>query len=223
MKNSLAPLFALAASMVLALTVRAQPEPKILVVDIVKVFNNHYEKQIEEAKIRGDEQKAEADMQDMMKAGNELVDQYKAQLDQSKNPALTPEAQAKAADEAKKLYDDISHKQNDLDNFKQTVQRQLQERAQNIRSVLVDSISKTAADIAKRHGATLLLDKSGVSLFGANFLVYSDPAYDITDEVIKEVNKDRPLSLPGSSSTTPAAPSGDEPKPAVPPVTPTNP
>jgi|HubBroStandDraft_2_1064218.scaffolds.fasta_scaffold230988_2 outer membrane protein len=226
MKKSLTPLFALAASLVLALTVRAQPEPKILVVDIAKVFDNHYEKQIEETKLREDAQKAEADMQGMVKAGNELVDQYKDLLDQSKNPALTPEARAKADDDSKKKLDEIKSKQTDLDNFKQTVQRQFQERIQNIHGVLVDSISKTATDIAKRRGATLLLDKSGISAFGATFLVYSDPAYDITDEVIKEVNKDRPLPVPDSSSTAPApaAPSSDEPKLTVPGLTtPTNP
>src|SRR5580692_11659210 len=183
MKKSLTPLFALAASLVLALTVRAQPEPKILVVDIAKVFDNHYEKQIEETKLREDAQKAEADMQGMVKAGNELVDQYKDLLDQSKNPALTPEARAKADDDSKKKLDEIKSKQTD--------QRQFQERIQNIHGVLVDSISKTATDIAKRRGATLLLDKSGISAFGATFLVYSDPAYDITDEAIKEENKDR--------------------------------
>ncbi len=193
-------------------------------VDIAKVFDNHYEKQIEETKLRADAQKAETDMQGMVTiAGNELVDQYKALLDQAKNPALTPEAQAKADDDSKKKLDEIKSKQSDLDNFKQTIQRQFQERVQNNHSVLVDSISKTATDIAKSHGATLLLDKSGVSAFGVTFLIYSDPAYDITDEVIKEVNKDRPLSLPGASSAAPAVPSGDEPKLTVPALTPTSP
>jgi outer membrane protein len=222
MKKSLMPLFALAASLVLALTVRAQPEPKILVVDIAKVFDNHYEKQIEETKLRGDAKKAEDDMQRLVKEGNSLVDEYKELVEQSKNPALTPEAQAKADADSKKKMDEITTKQNELNSFKQTVQRQFQERIQNIHSLLVDGISKTAADIAKRHGATLLFDKSGISAFGANFLLYSDPAYDITDEVIKEVNKDRPPALPDSTSTEPA-PSVTEPKLTVPGLTPANP
>src|ERR1035437_4119140 len=98
MKKSLISLFALAASLVLAHTVHAQTEPKILVVDIAKVFDNHYAKQTEEAKLRADAQKAEDDMQHLVKAGNDLVDQYKDLVDQSKNPALTPEARAKADD-----------------------------------------------------------------------------------------------------------------------------
>ncbi|MGA3006407.1 MAG: OmpH family outer membrane protein [Opitutaceae bacterium] len=205
MKKSIASLLALAASLVLALTLRAQPEPKILIVDIGKVFENHYEKQEKEAELRSDEQKAEGEMQRLVKEGNDLVDQYKDLLDQSKNPALTPEARAKADDDSKKKMDEIKSKQNELDTFKQNIQHQLQQRIQGIRNILIDSISKTAADVAKRHGATLLLDKSGVSIFGADFLVYSDPAYDITDEVIKEVNKDRPAPAPGSPAAVPSS------------------
>ena len=225
MKKSLTPLFALAASMVLALTVRAQSAPKILVVDIGKVFENHYEKKEKEAEILGFKEKAQEDMQRMIKEGNDLVDEYKDLLDQSKNPALTPEARAKADDDSKKKLDEINNKKNEANSFQQTVERQLQERIQNIRSVLLDSISKTAADVAQRHGATLLLDKSGVSIYGANVVIYSDPAYDITDEVIREVNKDRPLTPPADSGTTPAAPSGDDSsnKVVVPGLTPTSP
>jgi outer membrane protein len=223
MKKSLTPLFALAASLVLALTVRAQPEPKILVVDIAKVFDNHYAKQTEEAKLRADAQKAEGDMQQLVKDGNDLVDQYKGLVDQSKNPALTHEAQAKADDDAKKKMDEITSKQNELNSFKQTVQRQFQERIQTIHNGIVSSITVAATNVAKRHGATLVLDKSGVSAFGAPLLIYSDPAYDITDEVITEVNKDRPPAPPASSSAAPGAPSADEPKLTMPSLAPTNP
>jgi outer membrane protein len=222
MKKSHIPFFALAASMVLALTVRAQSEPKILVVDIAKVFDNHYAKQTEEAKLRADAQKAETDMQGLVKEGNDLVDQYKDLVDQSKNSALTPEARAKADDDAKKKMDEITNKQNELNSFKQTVQRQFQERIQTIHNGLVSSIGIAATNVAKRHGATLLLDKSGISAFGAPFLIYSDPAYDITDEVITEVNKDRPPAPPAGSSAAPSAP-GDAPKLTLPALTPTNP
>jgi outer membrane protein len=111
-----------------------------------------------------------------------------------------------------------------LNSFKQTVQRQFQERIQNVHNGIVSSISIAATNVAKRHGITLLFDKSGVSAnAGAPFLIYSDPAYDITDEVITEVNKDRPPPSSDSSGPAPAAPSSDEPKLTVPPLTPANP
>ncbi len=72
-------------------------------------------------------------------------------------------------------------------------------------------------------GATLVVDKSGPTLFGIPTVIYADPAYDITDDVIKEVNKDRPA--PAAPAAAAAAKPGDPvqfnvpvatPKPATP-------
>lgn len=223
MKKIHSSLFALAAFAVLALPAWAQPAPKVLVVDIGKVFDSHYERQEKQTQLANDEQKAEQEMEQLVKQGNDLVDQYKDLVDQSKNPALTPEARSKADDDSKKKMEEISNKKNELDTFKANTQREFQQRIQNVRGVLIDEISRTAADIAKRHGATLLLDKSGASIFGANFLLYSDPAYDITDEVIKEVNKDHPMPPAATSSAAPAAPASDGPKVILPGLTPKKP
>ena len=72
------------------------------------------------------------------------------------------------------------------------------------------------SDLAKKQGGTLVIDKSGPTLIGIPSVVYSDPGYDITDAVVKEVNKDRPapvVAAPAASATTPAAAA---PKPAAP-------
>jgi len=224
MKNLFSSVLALAAlAAVAAPLAHAQPAPKILVVDIGKVYDNHYQRQEKEAELRNDQQKAEAQLQDLNKEGNDLVAQYKDLVDQSKNPALTPEARTKADNDAKAKLDEIQKKRKDVDDFQNNVQREFQQRIENFRSLLIDEISRTATDVAKRHGATILLDKSGVSIYRANFLVYSDPAYDITDEVIKEVNKDRPQVTPAASSSTTPAPSGTAPKISVPGLTPNQP
>jgi outer membrane protein len=65
--------------------------------------------------------------------------------------------------------------------------------------MMVEEISKVAVEIAKKKGATILIDKSGPTLIGVSNFLYVDPAYDITEEVSKELGKDRP------ASATPAA------------------
>ena len=54
-----------------------------------------------------------------------------------------------------------------------------------------------------------MLDRSGPTLFGIPSVLYSDPSYDITEEVVKEVNKDRPPAAavkPAAPVAAPAAP-----------------
>jgi outer membrane protein len=86
---------------------------------------------------------------------------------------------------------------------------------------MIEEITKSAVEIAKKKGATFLLDKSGPTLVGVSNILYFDPSLDITDEVATELNKDRPAATaaPAASTTaTPAAPAatGDSPKITVP-------
>ena len=66
-------------------------------------------------------------------------------------------------------------------------------------------------DGAKRQGATLLLDKSGPTLIGVSNIIYADASYDITDEVLKEINKDRPAAVTAPAAPAPSAPAASAP------------
>lgn len=224
MKKTIHSLLALVAFGATALIAQAQPAPKILVVDMAKLYDGHYKTEEQNAKLRGDEQKAQEELDKLNKEGNSLVEKYKELVDQSNNPAATAEAKAKAQTESQKLLEEIQRKQREVQSFQTNTRNSLQQRIQTFRSLMVEEISKTAVEIAKRKGATLLVDKSGPTLIGVSNILYADAAYDITDEVNKEVNKDRPASAPAAAATTPAAPkadaSTDAPKITVPGVTP---
>jgi outer membrane protein len=140
--------------------------------------------------------------------------------EQANNPALTAEAKAKAQTDAAKKYEAIQQKQREVQSFVQNTQRSLQTRLQNFRSLMLEEISKTVVEVAKRKGATLVLDKAGPTLIGVSSVIYFDPAYDITEEVAKELAKDKPAASPTTPVlNAPAAPtsgSTDTPKITVP-------
>src|SRR5260221_12248904 len=87
------------------------------------------------------------------------------------------------------------------------------------REMLLEEITKVVKDVAKRKGATLVLDKSGPSAFRIPIVLDSDPGFDITDEVIAEVNKDRPPAAPAAPASTPplaTKPTATTPAPSTP-------
>ncbi len=201
MKNSIKSLVAIAAFGALVLGVSAQPAPKILIVDMAKLYDTHYKTLEQNAKIQADDQKAQEEVEKMNKEGNGLVEEYKALNDQSNNPTLSAEAKSKAQDAAQKKLESIQNKQREVQTFIQNTRNSLGQRLNTFRSLMLEEISKVATDVAKRKGATLLIDKAGPTGIGISSFIYSDPAYDITDDVMKEVNKDRPVGAP----TAPAA------------------
>ena len=217
MKKTIQSLVAVAAIAFSAVTTHAQTAPKILVVDLAKLFDTHWKTQEQTAKLQEDEKKAQDQLAVITKDGNALVEQFKELDEQSKNPTATAEAKAKAQGEAQKKYDEIQQKRSEQNSFIQNTRNTLQQRFQTFKTLMIEEITKTAVEIAKKQGASLLLDKSGPTLVGVSNVLYFDPSYDITDQVMTELNKDRPANspTPAPAAAAPAA-TGDAPKITVP-------
>jgi outer membrane protein len=222
MKKPIRTLCALLAVGAASIAAQAQPALKLLVVDMAKLYDTHYKTVDQNAKLQSDDQKANEEVAKMNTEGNALVEEYKALNEQATNPALTAEAKAKAQNDAQKKYEAIQQKQREVQTFVQNTQRSLQTRLQNFRSLMLEEISKVVVDIAKRKGATLVLDKAGPTLIGVSSVIYFDTGYDITDEVAKEIAKDKPAGTPDAKATSgtptvvPPSGSGEAPKITVP-------
>ncbi len=209
MKISLPFLLALGAFAAPSFVAQAQPDLKVAVVDMSKLYDNHWKTKDQLAKLKTEQQQAAAQFDQMTKDLNTMVTQYKELDEQSKDPMTTAAAKAKAEADAQKLMAQIQAKANDRNTFGQTVQREFQQRLQNFHQLMIDEISQKAVAIAKAHGATLLLDESGVSLLDTKTVLYSDPAYDITDEVAAAIEKDRPATTPDVAAPAAAAAPAD--------------
>ncbi|HRE05109.1 MAG TPA: OmpH family outer membrane protein [Opitutaceae bacterium] len=195
------------------LVAQAQPAPKIFVVDMAKLLESHYKTEEQMAKLRADEQKAQVELERLNKEGNALVEQYKEFVEKANNnPLASNDAKAKAEQEAQAKLEEIEKKKQEIQVFKNNVERQLAQRLRSFREIILEEISKAATDIAKSKGATVVVDKSGPSGIGISNFIYLDPSYEITDDVLKEVNKGRPAT-PAPAATAPATTTGSTPAP----------
>lgn len=204
MKNPVRTLFVVALAAGAALVAQAQT-PKIVVVDMAKLYDSHYKTEDQNAKLKADEQKAIEELDRLNKEGNDLVAQFQDLKDKVNNPAAAAEAKQKATAEAQKKAEEIQRKQAEVQQYQVNTQRLLQQRIKNFQSVLLDEISKLATDIAKKKGATILFDRSGPSMLGISPLIYSESSLDITDEVLAEINKTRPAAPAVAPVAAPAA------------------
>ena len=205
MKNPIKSLIALTVLAALATGANAQPAVKLLVVDMAKLYDTYYKTVEQNAKIQADDQKAQEEVEKMNKEGNALVEEYKSVEEQTRNPALSADAKTKAQADAQKKLEAIQNKQREVQTFIQNTRNTLGQRLNNFRAVALEEISKAASDIAKRKGANVLLDKAGPTGIGISNLIYADAAFDITDDVQKEINKDRPA---GAATAAPAPAAG---------------
>lgn len=182
----------------------AQPALKLVTVDIAKTYDSYWKAAEGNAKFQDAQQKAQEQAQEYQKQGQLLVEEYKELAEQAKSTLLTPDAKAKAEQAAAKKLEDIQRKDGEMRNFLSATERSLQQQQLTRRELLLEEITKVVNDTAKRKGATLVIDKSGPSVYRIPVVLYADAGYDITDEVIAEINKDKPATVPAAPASTPA-------------------
>ena len=193
----------------------AQPALKIVTVDMAKIFDSHFTTQEKMAQLGDAEKKAQEDLEAMNKERAALAEQYKEALDKSKNTLLTADARTGAEQDAPKKLEEIQRKQSEMQAFFQNVRSSLQQRRTSFQSLLLEEISKKVTEIAKRKGATLVVDRTGPSLLGIPPVIYADAAYDMTEDVIAEINKDRPATPAGTTPAAPTPPAATTPAPST--------
>jgi outer membrane protein len=156
-----------------------------------------------------------------------LKAQFDELTEQTKDPTATADAKAKSAADAQKKLQELQQRLTERNNFGQQVRGEFQQRQQNFHDTMMDEIGQKAAGIAKKHDGTLLIDKSGITVLGAHTVIYADPSYEITDEVMVEINKDRPAAsavpapapAPAAGAAAPAPAASSMPSMTVPGVT----
>ncbi len=205
-------LVALAAALAAA-GLSAQPALKVVVVDMAKVYDTHYKTKEASDKFNDAAQRAQEQLDRINAQLQTAADEFKALVEESRSTVLNEQARNKAGADAQKKREEIERMNAEAQTFRNNTQRSLQVRAKNHRDLIMDEIMKVVNEISRAKGATLVLDKSGPSVFGVPVVLFADPAYDITEEVLKEVNKDAP---PPSATAPAAAPAAPAPAPGAP-------
>jgi outer membrane protein len=106
----------------------------------------------------------------------------------------------------------------EINEFRTTREKQLQEQSVRMRGGIVDEINKVVEAKVKSENFDLVLDKSGPSLNGVPVVLYARDNFEFTEEVIKSLNKNKekdaaspkadaaPKAEPAPAAATPATP-----------------
>src|SRR5438105_13315938 len=97
----------------------------------------------------------------------------------------------------------------EINEFRQTRERQLQEQALRMREGIVKEITDIVMDRVKTQNMDLVFDKSGMSLNGVPLVMYSRDNYDFINDIVAALNKPGRVSAEtkttDSTSTTSAS------------------
>jgi outer membrane protein len=196
----------LVSLLVVPIAAQAQGTLKIGTIDMNRAFREYSKTKDAEAKINDAKNQAK-------KEYDERADAYKKALDDINNlnkqldaPALSADAKTQKAKERDDKISNIKNMEREINEFRQTRERQLQEQALRMREGIVKEITDVVMEKVKTNSLDVVFDKSGNSLNGVPVLMYSRDNVDFTNDVIAVLNKPGRVTAPlatGSATATP--------------------
>src|SRR6202030_2227124 len=163
----------LASLLLLPIAARAQGTLKIGTVDMNRAFKEYNKTKDAEAKINDAKNQAKKEFDDRADAYKKALDEINNLNKQLDAPALAPEAKTQKAKERDDKIANIKNMEREINEFRQTRERQLQEQAMRMREGIVKEITDVVNEKVKSDGYDFVLDKSGPSLNGVPLVLYS--------------------------------------------------
>ena len=201
-KHLIIPILSLVISLGSAFTASAQT--KIGTVDMKKTFESYWKTKEAETKMSETRFTIKRDLDERNEKLKELQDSIEKLNEEIKKPELSKE---KNQGKNKEREDKIVEWQNmmrTLQEYRVEKEKQLADQTLRIRNGLVDEIKKVVDAKVKSEGFDLVLDVSGNSINNVPVVLFANPKYDFTQEIVDKLNADHPKAANPEKAAPPA-------------------
>ena len=179
----------------------ARAQPRLATIDLGRVFTNYWKTQ----DINADLQKQQADiskqLKEMMDEYTKMKEDYQKLLDSSTDQTISAEERDKRKTAALKKLQDIREQENAIRGTDSSKKEEMGMKQQRLRANIMAEIRTVLVAQAKSAGYTLVFDTAAMSAQLTPIVVYSSGENDLTDAVMKELNKLAPPDYPKPADT----------------------
>src|SRR5256714_7405968 len=192
---------------------------KVGTVDMNRAFKEYNKTKDSEKKINEAKDAAKKEYDDRAENYKKALDEINKLNQQLDSPALSADKKTSMAKERDEKIANIKNMEREINDFRQTRERQLQEQAMRMRETLVKEITDVIMDRVKSSGYDMVFDKSGQSTNFISVVMYAKDSMDFTTDVITTLNKrpattttEKPATSPAAATTTTTAAPATSPK-----------
>src|SRR3954469_15386056 len=188
---------------------------KIGTVDMNRAFKEYTKTKDAEKKINEAKDSAKKEYDDRADAYKKSLDEINKLNQQLDSPALAGDKKTQLAKERDEKIANIKNMEREINEFRQTRERQLQEQALRMREGIVKEITDVVMERVKTNNIDFVFDRSGMSLNGVPLLMYAKENVDFTNDVVTALNKpgrattstnaEKPATAPASSAAKAAS------------------
>jgi outer membrane protein len=193
-------------------SLKAQSMVKIGTVDMKLVFEGYYKTKDAEQRINEARNAAKKELEDRMESYQKGVADVQKLNQEIENPALSREAKETKAKSRDEKVGELKNMEREINEFRATREKQLQEQSGRMRQGIVDDITKVVQERVKADSYDVVFDKSGMSLNGVPVVMFAKDPYDFTNDVVTALNKSKgtekaaPAEAAAPTAAAPAKP-----------------
>ena len=205
--------FALATGLAFPIASFAQTNLKIGTVDMQRAFKEYYKTKDSESKVNDAKNAAKKEFDDRADGYKKALDEVNKLNQQLDAPALSADAKAQKSKERDEKIANIKNMEREINEFRQTREKQLQEQALRMREGIVKEITDVVMERVKANNLDLVFHKSGMSLNGVPIVMYAKDNFDFTNDVVTVLNKPGRVSSVSTEKPATAASAAPAKKP----------
>jgi len=167
---------------------------KMAVVDTARILKEYYKTDLAEAHIQQQLDDFTAERDKLMAQHKKMKQEFETLRAEAQNKALTEEAREKKKELAEEKLTGVIEFENTIRDKAASRKKEVEGESRKIQGELAKSIKAAVEACSKKGGYTLVLADGGLLGNGLESVLYVDPKMDITDEVLKILNADKPVA-----------------------------
>ena len=168
---------------------------KVAVVDTARILKEYYKTDLAEAHIQQQLDDFSAERDKLMAQHKKMKQDFETLRTEAQNKALTEEAREKKKELAEEKLSAVIEFENTIRDKAASRKKELEGEGRKIQSELAKSIKTAITGCSQKGGYTLVLADGGLLGNGLESVLYVEPKMDITDEVLKILNADKPATI----------------------------
>ena len=191
--NRLPALAVFAALLMLPFSASADPKMKLGTVNMSKLLNEHYLTKAAEAEEEVEREGIKEDDKDRIVAIKAIQEEMKILDAERRDPSLVEAKRRASLEKLAALDAQMKALAKERDEFLQRRGNALQQKIASIRNEIRIEVTNTVAAHAKDStDVDFVVDSSGLTATQVPFLLFAREKVDLTDDVLKLLNKDAP-------------------------------
>lgn len=192
------------ATLALGYTASAQvASGRIVTVDLNKVFNDYYKTPIASQKLKETAQSYNKDNEELVARYRKQIEELNTLREDQDKPEYTDQVRAEKRKKVQEKLSETQKTERDIQEFRRTHQQELEKQTQRMRQNILKEVTEVISKEAKDAGYLYVFDKSGNTLNGVPGVVYAQEALDITDAILKILNRNAPADAPKPETPKP--------------------